>query len=408
MLAKTSYAALTGFLLLGASPVWAQNIDSQEEATAFAERLKAVAAEQGIPIAFDGATISGADVTLTGFRFDQPAADPAAAQQKIDVTFKEVSGSTEEGWRAESVPFADIDETTDGTRGQVKGMAITGLELAGTQPSDPVPEVKKLSPLFFESAAIQSVNIEEGGKPVFSLSDAKIDNTINDDGSFSSAFNFGTFNADFASAPADEEGIKTLREIGYEKLAGSISGQADWNPQTGVLSLDPFDINVADAGNLSFTYAISGYTPAFIESMKQTQAQMAANPQDNSAAGMAMMGLISQLYLDSAVLSFEDASLTNKLLDYFAKQNDADRATFVAQLGQMVPAMLASLNNPEFQTKVETAVSTFLQDPKSLRIAIEPANPVPATQIIGAAMGAPQTLPNVLQLDVTANQAGGN
>ncbi len=67
-----------------------------------------------------------------------------------------------------------------------------------------------------------------------------------------------------------------------------------------------------------------------------------------------------------------------------------------------LPLALAYLQNAEFQAQVTAAVKNFLENPKSLRIAIAPPAPVPATQILGAAMGAPQTLPQVLNLSVTS------
>ena len=48
-------------------------------------------------------------------------------------------------------------------------------------------------------------------------------------------------------------------------------------------------------------------------------------------------------------------------------------------------------------------MTTFLNDPQALSITIAPENPIAATQIMGAAMGAPQTLPKVLSLTVDAN-----
>ena len=77
----------------------------------------------------------------------------------------------------------------------------------------------------------------------------------------------------------------------------------------------------------------------------------------------------------------------------------------ISQVEAMVPAALAQLQNPEFQKQATDAVSTFLKDPKSLSVSIDPETPVPAMQIMGAAMGAPQTLPQVLSLQVTANDA---
>ena len=132
---------------------------------------------------------------------------------------------------------------------------------------------------------------------------------------------------------------------------------------------------------------------------------MAANPAESSNSGMAILGLASQLSLASTEIGYSDAGFTNKLLDYYAKQSNITRDQLVQGLVAQVGPMLAMLQNPEFQTEVSTAVETFLKDPQSLTIAVAPDAPIPATQIMGAAMGAPQTLPKVLALSVTANDA---
>ena len=124
----------------------------------------------------------------------------------------------------------------------------------------------------------------------------------------------------------------------------------------------------------------------------------------DSSTGMAMLGLISQLYLNNARLAITDNSLTNKLLDHYAQRNGQTRDQLVQQLQAMLPSMLAYIQNPAFQTKVQEAVSAYLTNPENLSIVVAPQTPVPATQVMGAAMGAPQTLPEVLNLDITANQ----
>ncbi len=114
---------------------------------------------------------------------------------------------------------------------------------------------------------------------------------------------------------------------------------------------------------------------------------MQASGGQNEGAGMAVIGLISQLYLQSAELAFHDNSLTNRLLDYYAKQNNQTREQMVTGLVGSLPLALGYLQNPEFQAEVTAAVKDFLENPKALRIAIAPAAPVPATQILGAAWG---------------------
>lgn len=395
MIIKTGIPAATAALLLCTSSALA--VDAQ----AFADRLKAVAQSQSVEMSFDSAEEDGDNVVLRGVRFSASSAEDS---EKIEeITFENVAGSTAEGWTVERVPIADIDETEDGTRSTVTGIVIEGLRLVGTEATD-TPAAMAFSELYFDRAGVASINVEKDGEEVFSLTDASMENEIADDGTFTSDFDFGTFSADFVAASRDNpDSAATARELGYETLAGNISGTATWNPESGLLQLDPFDIDLTDTGTLSFTYALSGYTPAFIESLTQLQQQMAANPDNQSAAGMAMMGLVSQLYLNSADLVFTDDSLTDKLLDYYAEENGQTREELIEGLTGMLPAMLSYLQNPEFQEAVVSAARTFLNDPQSLSISIDPANPVPATQLIGAAMGAPQTLPGVLSLSVSAN-----
>jgi hypothetical protein len=81
----------------------------------------------------------------------------------------------------------------------------------------------------------------------------------------------------------------------------------------------------------------------------------------------------------------------------------ASRDDIVAQLNGALPFMLNAINNPPFQEKVATAAQAFLSDPKSITITANPAQPVPFQEIMGSAMSAPQTLPDALAIDVTAN-----
>lgn len=380
--------ATSVLLLLGTSSAFAV------DAKAFAERLKDVVQKQDVTLTYADASASGDDVEMKGVTLD-------VKDDKVDLgdlTFQGVTGSTADGWTVKKVPIKDVDHTEGDVHSTVSGIAVEGLQIAGTNNQN-----KSLSGVYFDRAAIGSVEVEQGGKKSFSLSGSEIVNKQGSDGAYTSNFNFGTFNADFTAGPP-AEGTEVLRELGYEKVSGSGSGTAAWNPKTGELKLDPLQINVDNAGKLSFAYSITGYTPSFIQSLKQLQQQMVQNPDAQQGAGMAILGLISQLYLKSAHIGFVDQSLTGKLLDYYAKQNGQTRDQLIAQLTGTLPMFLSYLQNPDFQTAVTSAVEKFLKDPKSITVSIAPKTPVPATQIIGAAMGAPQTLPDVLDLTVTSNQ----
>lgn len=392
MRVSTSRTVLASLGLLLAGSATALAADAQ----AFGNRLKEAASQSSVPVSFASAESQGDDVVLKGVTFGTGG----DAAKLGDVTFEGVTGSDADGWRVARVPVADIDKTEKDKRIQARGMVLSGIQIA---PKDKPSTLPGESPWFFDSAAVESVEATEGGKPVFSLGSTSFVNSVASSGAIDSNFTLGDVKIDF-TATKDDQVAKTMTEVGYPQLSGNGTMQMSWDPKSGDLSLEPFTLDFQNAGKFDLSYLIKGYTPAFAKQLNQIQSQMAAKPDQASQSGMAIIGLLSQLSIGSLDIKFTDASLTNKLLDYYAKQNGTTREQLADGLGQMAPAMLASLNNPEFQAQVAAAVASFLKDPKSLSISVNPAQPIPATQILGAAMGAPQTLPNVLQLKVTANQ----
>lgn len=394
MTAKTSkrvFASLALVLLSSGSALAA-------DAAAFAAEVKAAAAKAGLPVTFTGAQSSGDDVVIQGISVG--AGTDALALG--DITFTGVEGSTAAGWTVKSVPFPDVDKTEDGGTAKITGIVLNGLQIAGTGGASKLPGG---GPYFFDGAAVDSASFTQGGKEIASLSGTNITNRVTaSSGAISTDFNFGDFKFDSTAVPPDE-GTRTLADLGYAQISGSGLLSGSWDPKSGEISLDPLQLSVKNAGDFNISYQINGYTPAVAASLAQIQQQMASNPEGAQSSGMAMLGLASQLSLASLNISFTDASLTGKLLDYYAKQSGQPREQLVGGITGMLPGVLGIFQNPAFQTDVTTAVETFLKDPKSLTISVAPDAPVPATQIIGAAMGAPQTLPAVLHLQVTANDA---
>ncbi|RIY03559.1 hypothetical protein D3218_02050 [Aureimonas flava] len=363
------------------------------DAQAFADRLKAVMADQKVTLSFAGATSEGDDVLLRSATV-RGAAPGEDAVSLGDLRFEDVSGSTADGWRVARVAPGDIDRTDGPTRTRVSGIVVEGLQIEGTNATTP-----SVSPLFLDRIAVASASVERDGQGLASLQGVETRMAAGAEGGYSGTFGVQSFTVD--TQPADGgRGSAVMADLGYRQFTGNVLGSASWNPQSGALTLDPLQVVVNDAGTLDFSYTLTGYTPSFIQSLSQISQQMQANGGQNDASGMAVIGLISQLYLQSAELAFTDASLTNRLLDYYAKQNNQTREQMVSGLVGSLPLALAYIQNPEFQAQVTGAVKDFLENPQSLRISIAPPAPVPATQILGAAMGAPQTLPQVLNLSV--------
>ncbi|SJZ85988.1 hypothetical protein [Consotaella salsifontis] len=360
------------------------------DANAFASRLTAVLAKSQLTLTYSDAKADGDDVILSG-------ASVAANDEKVDLgdlTFSGVEGSPEEGYTV-----AEFEKDMTGKDWSVEGLKIQDLTIAGTSTD---PKSAPAADVFFSDLTLDQLEIKDDGRTAFTTKDAKITNTTSDS-AISSEFDLGTIDMDVPE-DSDARAAGTLREIGYDHLSGNISGKGSWTKSSGELTLQPLTIKADDAGTFNFSYKVLGYTPEFIASLSQLRQQMQSQPEGQQAAGMAVMGLMAQLQLSRIVLSYEDDSLANRLLDFYAKKAGQPRDQYVQTLTGSLSPMLASLKNPDFQKQIEDAVSTFLKDPKSLSIQAEPAQPIAAAQIMGAAMAAPQTIPTLLEVKVEANQ----
>jgi hypothetical protein len=170
--------------------------------------------------------------------------------------------------------------------------------------------------------------------------------------------------------------------------------------------IEDFRFDFADIGALNFRADISGFTPAVLDKIYGMQAASAGAPSEEAQAKQMMVGmeLLQALTLASSSLRYDDAGLTPKLLDMFAAQSGSDRATFVAGLKAMAPQLVGQAGIPALTDLVVPAINTFLDDPKSIEIAVRPATPT-TLLVLSAAAANPAGLISALGLAVKANEA---
>jgi hypothetical protein len=120
--------------------------------------------------------------------------------------------------------------------------------------------------------------------------------------------------------------------------------------------------------------------------------------------GIAMLGMMQQLDINSASITIEDKSLTGRLIDYFGAQQGMNRESTIAFAKGMLPLGLAQLGAPDFAATASAAIGQYLDNPKTLTISAEPANPVPVAQLIAAGASNPAALISTLALKVEANK----
>ncbi len=175
--------------------------------------------------------------------------------------------------------------------------------------------------------------------------------------------------------------------IGYDKLVLDITWDGTRDVAAKTMTVRDFTVSIQDGGELSIT-GVMGNLP------EPTTLNDADAPSKASATEV-----------HTITVRYDDKSLAGRVLDWMAKQQGISREDYANQISAALPFLLAALNNPEFQSELSGAVSTFLKDPKSLTVKIEPEAPVSGEEIISIAGSAPQTLPDKLNASVTANTA---
>jgi hypothetical protein len=369
------------------------------DGTAFAERLKVIYAMQGGggEISYDSVDSSGEDVTLKGVKFKVP---PATEFPLGDLMF---GGVAEEagGFKVAKVTVPDVNTTSDQSSIAMKGFIIENLIV----PS----EANTTTPfLLYDRAALAELSVGIAGKPAFTMTDYEVLIDAPEPNikiAFTSVAK--SIFIDVSGMATDPKSIEGAKALGLEKIDAKLVMNGSWLAEKGSLDVSEFSFDVPNAGKINLTMAFDGYTKDFMKTLQEvSKATQAAGTDENAQAaqGLAMLGLMQQLAYVSTKLRYDDAGLANRALDLAAKEQNTTRDALIAQGKAVMPLMLGQLQNPEFATAVSTAVSAFLDNPKSLEINATPAAPVPGTMLMATGAGNPMELIKTLNVQVKANE----
>lgn len=369
------------------------------DGTDLVNKLNAANVASGVVVSYGNIAVDGDTVTIEGAKVTPTGGEAADIG---DVTLEGVEEDGSGGYTVETVRFPDFKTTEDEVTITASDLQIGGLTIPAKAEADTLDSI-----LMYETASSGPIVVTSKGTQVFSMSgmQANIVRMDNDAGL--------TFDATLSDIKADLTQVEdakskeTIEKLGMQTIDGKITMKGSWELASGKLAMDEYALDFNDVGRLDLSFAISGYTMEFIKTMRQAMETSQANPNQeeaNAALGMSMMGLLQQLTFDSAAISFADASLTKKVLDVVGAEQGVSGEQMAQSLKGMVPLLIAQLNMPELQNQISQAVNTYLDAPKNIKISAEPASPVPFPMIMGAAMGAPNTIPQVLGVKVTANE----
>lgn len=369
-----------------------------QEAGAVAERLKTVLASQNMTLGWSSATGDASEIVLEGATITVAGEDKAFPIGKLTLSGVEDDNG---GYKITTISTEPYSVTQDGATVDISQLTFGNVKLPAEGSTDPLASL-----LMYETAALDNLSVKVGDKQAFQMTNFTAEVTPPVDGKAMS-FTGGAekFSADL-SLVEDPQSKAAIDALGYQNISGNLQLAGTWQPTDGRMTLSQYNIAVDNAGALGMTFDLGGYTLDFIKSVQDLQKTMAAQPQgaDNSAQGLAMLGLMQQLTFHGATIRFDDASITNKVLEYLGKQQGMTAKDIANQAKAIVPFMMMELNNPELTQQVTSAVTAFLDNPKSLEIAAKPGSPVPFALLAANGMANPKDLPKTLGLTVTANQ----
>jgi hypothetical protein len=363
------------------------------------KKLNAAYSAEGGTIAAEGINVGDTTVTLKHASFKPNGGEAFAIG---DITLSGVEEDEDGGYYVKEAKFPDINAAQDGATITASKLTIGGISIPADANGQGLDSM-----LLYETAHAGPVKVVKDGKEAFSIGETEMNLTLRED---ESGFDFGGafkgMKADLSDAP-DPQAKEAIEKLALQHVNGDVTIKGAWDLAPGAIDISELAFDFTNIGRLNLAFKISGYTLPFVNSLREAAKASETNPnkeEAQQALGLAMLGLMQQLSFSGAEIRFDDASITQRALEYAGAQQNISAKQMADGLKAMAPIVLAQLNIPELQNAISAAINTYLDDPKNFAVSASPAQPVPFPTIIGAAMGAPDTLPNVLGVKVTANQ----
>lgn len=372
-------------IALQASPALAFDPTGNDVADAF---LTLIDSEEGTVESYGSVDVSGDTVVIKDIVVSNDADENAKATIGA-TTLADGSVQGDGRLKLSGLDLEKLELTADDGGMSLSSLTVTDLLLpspdevkAGTPPVGPGYKT-------FEANAIEIR--DEDGK----VADiAKIASSIDGmDGDLPTSGSFAVTGATIDVKQLEAKETKALADLGYETLSMDISGQGKWDPDAATLMIPELKIDAKDAASLTLSLSLGGVTRDVVNQLDETSDK----PEE-------AMALLQNVTIENAKIRLDDASLTGRILTQEAQKAGVETPQYVAGLTGTLPLMLGMLQNKELEAQVTEAVTEFLNTPGSLEVTAAPGAPVPVSQIMGTAMLAPQMIPQILSVGITANQ----
>lgn len=379
------------------------------DADAFLDRIESVYKVMGYDFSFGAATLSGDTVTVDGVTVTIAGMSDEPMVLDTELTFTGVVENDDGSYAAERLSVPDIDTVfASEPEGRLTVANIVAEDL--WLPPEGVTDAEALIQVL-GSMSTGALTLTRDGANVLTIDGMEATSEFTFDSAdklekITSRFGIANIWADLSTVgEEDPQAGAVIEALGLTSISGNITQQMDWTMADGRMVFDQFLMDFNDVGALSITADIAGFTPAVLDKIYAMQSSDLDPTSEEAQAQQMMMGMemAQAITISNVVTRYDDAGIAPKLLDMFASQSGTDRASFVEGLKAMLPMMVAESGIPQLNDLVVPPVSEFLDDPKSLEVAVKPATPT-SILVLAAAAANPAGLIQALGLAVTANQ----
>lgn len=384
------------------------------EAQAFVDRVAEVYKTIGYDFSFGEATLDGDTITVDGVTVGfEPEAGVEPMTFDTEITFSGVVEGADGSYTADSVTIPDIDTEFASAPEPVGHLTLSDISAEGLYlpAGETIPAVALLQ--LVQSISTGPLSVTRDGVEVISVDAMEATTTFNpaqgsaDLVDLSSTLAISGIWLDLSTVgEEDATAGAVIESLGLTTVSGDITQDMTWSMADGHLVLNEFLFDFADLGALNLTTDLTGLTPDVLDQIYAMQAAMGdggeMTEEQAQAQMMSGMALMQGVNIVGTSVRYDDASLAGKLLDFFAAQSGADRATFVEGLKASLPSMIAESGVPALADLIVPPVSTFLDDPQSLEVKVAPASPTSLLVLMAAAAN-PAGLITALGLAVEAN-----
>jgi len=389
---RVSGSAALAIVLVATPPALAFDPSGNTVADAF---LSAIEPQDGGSLTYDGVEESGSTVTINGINVVFTGEDGGGSAELGSTAIENGTVGADDALSADRIQIDDITmkQDDDPATMTAKSLLLTEPEIPTEADADASDDPSSRITNYERAELTEIVFTDEGGStlPIGKIVAQVTERT--DDGEPRG----GTLTIENAVVDTetldDEDTKKQITDLGYDKVVIGATATADWVEADGTTTLDELTITAEDMGKVSISGRFLGFTPDVL-------AQLQRDDNDFNQLMQAMQGVS----VSNLAIRYDDSSLAERAMTLAAKEQDVTKAEFIDTLNMQASQMLAMLENKPFEETVSAALKAFLAAPGSLEITANPQQPVPFAQLVGTVMMAPQTLPTVLAVDVTANE----